>query len=90
MSGPHHHHSSTEVERRAREYLSVNSPSSYAFREVSLTFADGTLVLEGRVPSFYLKQVLQEQLKSVDGVRRVDNRVDVVNSTGLSSTRWRY
>ena len=39
---------------------------------------DGCLIIEGRLPSFYLKQVLQTLLRDVDGVVQIDNRVDVV------------
>lgn len=38
---------------------------------------DGTLVLEGRLPSFYLKQLLQTMLQKLDGVDHIDNRVHV-------------
>lgn len=48
---------------------------------------DDVLTIQGRVPSFYLKQVLQSLLQNVGGVRRIDNQVDVVASNGLSSVR---
>ena len=35
------------------------------------------LVLEGRLPSYYLKQVLQTILRDVDGVQGIENRVCV-------------
>jgi len=41
--------------------------------------------LRGRVPSFYLKQILQTWLRRLDGVEQIDNQVDVVSATGLSS-----
>jgi hypothetical protein len=43
--------------------------------------------VRGRVPSFYLKQVLQTILMRVEGVGVVDNQVDVVSCDGLSSVR---
>lgn len=43
------------------------------------------LVLTGRLPSFYLKQLLQEAVRSVDGISRIDNRIDVVSCNHLSS-----
>jgi hypothetical protein len=46
---------------------------------------DNSLVIEGVVPSFYLKQLLQQALQQVRGVKRIDNRVAVVNARGLSS-----
>jgi hypothetical protein len=42
-------------------------------------------MVRGRVPSFYLKQVLQRVLRNAAGNRRIDDRVDVVCSDGLSS-----
>lgn len=38
---------------------------------------DGRLILEGRLPSYYLKQMLQTMLRDVEGVRQIDNRVAV-------------
>jgi hypothetical protein len=29
------------------------------------------------LPSFYLKQLLQETLQGIEGIKRIDNRVDV-------------
>src|SRR5689334_3622600 len=47
---------------------------------------EGVLTVRGRVPTFYLKQLLQTVLKRVDGVERINNQVYVVSSDGLSST----
>ena len=58
-----------------------------AFNQVTCSYSQGILTLEGRLSSFYLKQVLQTLLRDLDGVTRIDNRVDVVSSTGLSSVR---
>ena len=52
-----------------------------------MQFSNGVLTLEGRVPSFYLKQVLYSFLMRIDGVERLDDQVDVLSSTGLSSVR---
>jgi len=43
-----------------------------------LEFSQGKIILSGRVPSFYLKQLLQEALRDIDGVEMIDNRVDVI------------
>jgi hypothetical protein len=37
-----------------------------------------TIILSGRLPSFYLKQLLQEAVRGVPGVTDIDNRVDVM------------
>ncbi len=36
-----------------------------------------SLVLSGRVPTYYLKQLLQEAVKLVPDIGEIDNRVDV-------------
>ncbi len=46
---------------------------------------DGTIVLNGRVPSFYLTQVLQETLLHVVGVTNIQNHAVVVTPNGLIS-----
>ncbi len=38
---------------------------------------DGVLVLKGRVPSYYLKQLAQSLLRDIDGIRLVVNNISV-------------
>ncbi len=60
--------------------------SSHLFlRHVECRLEEGSLCLEGKVPSFYLKQTAQCLLQSVDGVDRIVNRLQVVNPYGVSS-----
>jgi len=73
------------VEALAQGRLIDNCPYRFYFRDVTLRCAGGVLMLRGRVPTFYLKQVLQSLLKGLEGVERIDNRVDVVSAQGLSS-----
>lgn len=37
----------------------------------------GRVVLHGVVPSYYQKQIAQEVVRSVEGVERVDNQLEV-------------
>lgn len=37
-----------------------------------------SIVVTGRVPTYYLKQILQEAIKEVADVAHIDNRVDVI------------
>lgn len=63
-----------EVRRRLAE-------SSYCFlRAVRCEFADGTLTLSGRVPSYYLKQIAQTFGQKVVGVERIVNHIDVAQA----------
>jgi hypothetical protein len=75
------------VEQLARRRLTSDCPFAFYFRDITLRFADGRLSVRGRVPTFYLKQILQSRLKGIDGVELIDDQVDVVSSTGLSSAR---
>ncbi len=52
---------------------------------MTVSYESGRLVLTGRLPSFYLKQVLQTLLEDLPGVTEIDNRMQVVCSSGLSS-----
>ena len=46
-----------------------------------------TLFLSGRLPTFYLKQLVQEAVRYLPGVGHVRNEIDVVNPNGVSSVR---
>jgi hypothetical protein len=48
-------------------------------------YREDVLIVRGRVPTFYLKQVFQTVLKDVEVVACIENRVDVISSYGVSS-----
>ncbi len=73
------------VECTARRRLSDACPYVLYFEKISLNFADGVLTLRGQLPSFYLKQMLQEHLRGIEGVARIDNQVHVVSPPQYSS-----
>jgi hypothetical protein len=64
-----------------------NCSYAYYFNRITWRYVGGTLTLEGRVPTFHLKQILQTMLLDVELVQRIANHVDVVSATGLSSQR---
>jgi osmotically-inducible protein OsmY len=78
--------SDAEIEEQA--YRIIDSHQHFHRRADRFVFEceDGVLSVRGCVPSFYLKQVLQNTLQLVPGVRAVDNRVTVVSGHGMSST----
>ena len=47
---------------------------------ISCEFHRGVLALRGRVSSFFLKQVAQTLIRSLDGVGEIDNRLEVAQS----------
>lgn len=71
----------------ARDELSHHDHFRYRANSITLESHDGRLVITGRLPSFYLKQVLQTVLRTLPEVQKIDNRIDVVSCHGLSSTR---
>ena len=75
-----------EVDEQAKQRVSEGCPYAYYFRGITYHYDDGVLTLRGRVPTYYLKQVLQQRLLSDLDEITVENKVDVVNSRGLSST----
>jgi osmotically-inducible protein OsmY len=48
-----------------------------ALRKVACRFDGGVLTLQGQAPSFYLKQLAQSLVASIDEVRLVDNQLEV-------------
>jgi hypothetical protein len=53
-----------------------------AVRNVACDYRDGVLVLRGRVPSYYLKQMAQAVVGRAGAVERVVNLIEVVNPVG--------
>ena len=49
----------------------------HAIRYLKCQFSDGVLTISGRLPSFYLKQVAHKAVHHLDGVRRLDDRIEV-------------
>jgi hypothetical protein len=37
-----------------------------------------SVVISGRLPTYYLKQLLQESIRLIPAVERIDNRVEVL------------
>jgi hypothetical protein len=79
----------TRVEALARQRLSSQCPYAFYFRDITCSYDEGVLILQGQLPTFYLKQVLQTLLNNVEGVERIENHVDVISANGLSSVRFK-
>jgi osmotically-inducible protein OsmY len=67
------------VEERVRSQLLCNPYGP--LRLLSWDYRDGVLTLQGRLPSYYLKQVAQSAVARVAGVQRVINSIEVAPST---------
>jgi osmotically-inducible protein OsmY len=56
----------------------LSSNPYLALKNISCELLDGVLVLRGCLPSYYLKQIAQEAVASLEGVAAVDNQIQVV------------
>lgn len=82
MNEPHQPHAersapSAETPAEAAERLLGRSPY-LPLRRLQCQFAGGVLAITGRLPSFYLKQVAHAVVARLDGVERVDDRIEIV------------
>ena len=66
-----------EVIHRAQAKLEEHAVFRGRTEQIEMDEQDGTLVLRGTVPTFYVKQVLQTALRNIEGVTEIKNRVDV-------------
>jgi osmotically-inducible protein OsmY len=71
----------------ARDYLEHHPHFRGRINDVSIEHEGRTLFLTGRLPTFYLKQLVQEAVRHVPGVQHVRNLIDVVSADGISSVR---
>jgi hypothetical protein len=75
-----------EIARRATLHLAQHAIFCCRVECLEIDCRGGKLYVDGKLPSFYLKQVLQTILRDVPGVRQIYNRVSVASSTGLNSS----
>ena len=71
----------------ARDYLEHHPHFRGRINDVSINHEGRTLLLTGRLPTFYLKQLVQEAVRHVPGVQKVRNLIDVVSADGTSSVQ---
>jgi osmotically-inducible protein OsmY len=64
-----------EIEESARTSLVKSSYPS--IRQLECRYVEGVMHLEGEVPNFFHKQLAQETVRKVAGVRQINNRIDV-------------
>ncbi len=69
----------------ARHQLEQHPHFRGRLRCLSIEQRGKSLRLSGRLPTFYLKQLVQETLRHVPGVQRIYNEISVVSAAGMSS-----
>ncbi len=66
----------------ARDALRLfRSSSYYELRTIQCESREDVLILRGHVSTFFLKQLAQERIRSIEGVRAVINDLQVVDPT---------
>lgn len=65
------------IEEQARQIVYEHPHFSSRGRGFDFKYEERVLTIEGNVPTFHLKQLLQAALRTLNGVERVDNRVSV-------------
>jgi|GEM_PF-4035133 len=68
----------TDVVNNVRTLLERNPHFHAHTSEIAVELDGHTLILTGQLSSFYLKQLLQESLRNIDGIEKIDNQVNVV------------
>jgi hypothetical protein len=71
----------------ARQHLERHPHFRGRVRGVNIKQEGRNLYLSGRLPTFYLKQLVQEAVRHLPGVDFVYNEIDVISSDGISSVR---
>lgn len=69
-----------EVEAGAR----LRQSSYREVRCVTCEFREGVVTLRGRVPTFYLKQIAQSLVLTMERVEGINNRLEVESYAGYS------
>lgn len=77
------------VEDAIRRRIENDRRYAFYFSEVTCECSAGVLKVRGRVPTDRLKIVLWSLIGDLDGIAEIDDQLDVISSTGLSSVRPR-
>lgn len=65
-----------QIARAARQR--IEQQSHLSVQRIWCEFREGHLILQGQVPSYYLKQLAQEAVAGLEGVEQVVNQIEVV------------
>jgi osmotically-inducible protein OsmY len=57
--------------------LAISTSPYLTGKKLRVEMHEGHVVLQGRVASYFQKQMAQEALRKIDGVQRIDNQLEV-------------
>ena len=66
------HHSPAEIATKI-----LRGSSYHAIRCLTCRFGEGVLTIEGRLSNFHLNQLALTAVQDIEGVERIENRVEV-------------
>jgi hypothetical protein len=69
-----------EMEQRARALVDNHAHFRGRAQRFEFQYCEEVLTIRGSVPSYYLKQVLQSALINLEGVRFIENQVNVLSA----------
>ncbi len=72
------------LEEMARHALASHPHFRSRVDNFAFSHQGESLIVQGQVPTFYLKQLVQSVLAKADCVRRIDNQIMVISCTGVS------
>jgi osmotically-inducible protein OsmY len=78
----------SDLSTQARQQLERHPHFRGRLNGVEIKHEGRNLYLSGRLPTFYLKQLVQEAVRHLPGVDFVYNEIDVVSADGVSSVRF--
>jgi len=76
-----------DLTKLARQLLERHPHFRGRLSDLQIQQRGRTLLLSGRLPTFYLKQLVQEAVRQLPGVQHIRNDIDVVSPFGMSSVR---
>lgn len=77
MAAKYHFHEAHDLHYRVHFVLSCNP--YLAGRVIHCKIIEQDVILIGCVKTYYQKQMAQESLRKIDGIRRIRNELDVVS-----------
>ncbi len=77
------------VEEAIRRRIEKNGAYAFYFNQVTCQCSNGVLKVRGHVSTDRLKNVLSSLIRDLGGITEIDDQLDVVSSTELSSVRPR-
>jgi osmotically-inducible protein OsmY len=67
---------------------SLEKSGYHVLRTISFSCERGVLFLRGQLPTYFHKQLAQEAVRRIDGVRRIVNQIEVTSEPSQHIPSW--